>query len=574
MADDTGTGAAGASPFDDPITLEVAWGRLETVAAEMQSVLRRTALSTLISAANDLGCEIMDARGWSVAHAATSNPTFNLTLPRVTAELLRHFPAESLAEGDVLFTNDPWIGAGHLPDVSVVTPFFKNGSLVGFAGSIAHVSDIGGLLNQTTARSVYEEGVYFPPMKLYEAGRLNESIFTTLRGSVRAPEMVIGDISAIVTANRVACRHAVELLDEYDLDDLQALSDAVQSRAENAMRQTIATLPDGDYPYRHTFQGIDGEFTIGVEIRIRGTELTVDYVDVPAQHPHGGINSTLSFTTARTTYALNAILTPHIPSNQGLFRPITVTAPEGTILNPTYPASVNDRTKTGWQTVPIVQGALAGIASDNTAPSGFQSGLRFIGEDRNGVPLSTIFMHGGGLGAGRDTDGVDAICYPTSSTTIPVEIFETTIGAHVEANELSPGSAGAGRTRGGHGMRTVVRGPRAGEGRFHLMPSVNHHGDTPLGIDGGLPGGTTEVLVDGERIPPGTAGERLGAYDLTDAGAVTLHTAGGGGFGPPPERDPGLVLRDVRDGLLDIADARSVYGVEIDLDTLSATRIV
>ncbi|MGI5129788.1 hydantoinase B/oxoprolinase family protein [Pseudonocardia sp. CA-107938] len=563
----------GASIFDDPITLEVAWGRLETVAAEMQSVLRRTALSTLISAANDLGCEIMDARGWSVAHAATSNPTFNLTLPRVAGELMRHFPPETLAEGDVLFTNDPWIGAGHLPDVSVVTPFFKHGRLVGFAGSIAHVSDIGGLLNQTEARSVYEEGVYFPPMKLYDAGRLNEAVFATLRGSVRAPEMVIGDISAIVTANQVACRHAVELLDEYALDDLQGLSDAVQSRAENAMRQTIGALPDGDYAYEHTFQGPDGTFTIGVEIRIRGSELAVDYVRVPPQHPHGGINSTLSFTTARTTYALNAVLTPHIPSNQGLFRPITVTAPEGTILNPTYPASVNDRTKTGWQTVPIVQGALAAVATDNTAPSGFQSGMRFIGEDRNGVPLSTIFMHGGGMGAGTDTDGVDAICYPTSSTTIPVEIFESTIGAHVVANELRAGSAGAGRTRGGHGMRTVVAAPRSGEGRFTVAASINQHGDHPLGIAGGRSGGTTEVLIGTEAVPVGKAGERLGAYALSgDAEPVTLHTAGGGGFGPPRERRPELVLRDVRDGLLTVADAREVYGVEIDLATLRATR--
>lgn len=562
------------SPFDDPITLEVAWGRLETVADEMQTVLRRTALSTLISAANDLGCEIMDARGWSVAHAATSNPTFNLTLPNVTAALLRHFPVDCLREGDVLLTNDPWIGAGHLPDVSVVTPFFKNGKFIGFAGTIAHVSDIGGLLNQTVARSVYEEGVYLPPVKLYEGGVLNEAIFSTLRGSVRAPEMVIGDISAIVTANRIACAHVVELLDEYDLDDLQALSDAVQARAENAMRQTIAELPDGDYPYEHTFTGLESTFTIGAVIRVRGTELAVDYVDVPSQHDIGGINSTLSFTTARTTYALNSVLTPHIPSNQGLFRPITVTAPEGTILNPVYPASVNDRTKTGWQTVAIVQGALATVAKAATAPSAFLSSFRFLGEDRHGVPMSTIWMHGGGLGAGTDSDGVDAICYPTSSTTIPVEIVESTLGIRVERNELRPESAGAGRHRGGYGMHTVLRAPRPKDGRFTVIGGINQHDDAPVGLEGGLRGGMTRVELDGVGIAYTESSEAIGALDLTaEAGALSLETGGGGGHGDPRDRDPRLVLADVRDELLSVETARRVYGVKVDLDTLSAERV-
>jgi N-methylhydantoinase B/oxoprolinase/acetone carboxylase alpha subunit len=560
--------------FDDPIALEVVWGRLETIAAEMQTVLRRTALSTLISAANDLGCEVMDSRGWSVAHAATSNPTFNLTLPRVTAELLRAFPPETLRDGDVLFTNDPWTGAGHLPDVSVVTPFFKRGRVVGFAGSIAHVSDIGGLLNQATAQTVYEEGLFFPPIKLYDAGRPNQAIFATLRGSVRAPETVLGDINAIVTANAVAARHAVELLDEYDLDDLRSLSDAVQARAENAMRQAIGAIPDGEYPYEYRFDGIDGIFTVRAVVRVRGTALEVDYVDVPPQHPCGGINATLSFTEARTAYTLNCLLTPRLPSNQGLFRPITVKAPAGTIFHPTHPASVNDRVKTGWHTIPIVQGALAGVVKGMTAPSGFQSSVRFIGEDADGVALSTIFMHGGGMGAGAGTDGVDAICFPTSSTTIPVEVFESTIGATVVANELRSESAGAGRDRGGNGMRTVLAAPRPGAGRFDISVSVGHHGLPPSGLAGGHAGRPAELLLDDAAVPPTDVGGRLGALSFTpDVGTLTIHTAGGGGHGDPLDRDPELVLRDVRDGLLSAQAARDVYGVRVDLDTLSAERI-
>ncbi len=562
------------SVFDDPITLEVVWGRLVTVADEMQTVLRRTAFSTLVSAANDLGCEIMDARAWSVAHAVTSNPTFNLTLPGVAKALLEVFPADTLEEGDVLFTNDPWIGAGHLPDVAVVTPFFKNGEVVGFAGSIAHVTDIGGLLNQSQARSLYEEGVHFPPMKLYDAGVRNEAVVATLRGSVRAPEMVIGDISAIVTANAVAARHAVDLLDEYGLDDLRQLSDAVQSRAERAMRETIDAIPDGVYPYELTFDELDGPITLGVEIRVRGRELEVDYVHVPDQLERGGLNSTLSFTVARTTYGLNCLLTPQIPSNQGLFRPITVRAPEGSVLNPVYPASVNDRTKVGWHVIPLVQGALAPVLPERIpAPGGFKSRVRLLGDD-NGVPVTSNTFLGGGMGAAHDADGVDAICYPTSSSSVPVEIFESNTGALVERKELAPETAGAGRMRGGHGQLFRLRAPDGGNDTLTLAASCHHQSHPPFGLAGGGSAQATAAHLDGRAIPVAETASLLGALPFrTGTGSVSIRTAGGGGHGDPREREVASVVADVRDGLLSVESAAAVYGVAVDLESLTGTRI-
>jgi N-methylhydantoinase B/oxoprolinase/acetone carboxylase alpha subunit len=565
--------------LDGPITLEVVWGRLVTVADEMQTVLRRTAFSTLVSAANDLGCEIMDARAWSVAHAVTSNPTFNLTLPGVTAALLETFPAQTLREGDVLFTNDPWIGAGHLPDVAVVTPFFKSGRLAGFAGSIAHVTDIGGLLNQSQARSVYEEGVHFPPMKLHDAGVRNEAVHATLRGSVRAPEMVIGDINAIVTANAVAARHTVALLDEYHLDDLRQLSDAVQARAERAMRETIAAIPDGLYTHELTFDELDGPITIGVEIRVHGSELDVDYVDVPPQVERGGINSTLSFTTARTTYGLNCLLTPHIPSNQGLFRPITVRAPRGSVLNPVHPASVNDRTKVGWHVIPLLQGALAPVVPARVpASGGFKSRIRLIGSDAHGIPVSSHTFLGGGLGAAPGADGVDAVCYPTSSSSVPVEIFESSTGALVERKELAPETAGAGRNRGGHGQVFTVRAPDDAPDDTHggtltLAASCHHQSHPPFGLAGGHAALATTVRLDGRDVPVGAVAEELGALAFTaGTGRVEIRTAGGGGHGDPRERPVADVVADVRDGLLSPRTAAAVYGVEVDLETLTGTR--
>jgi 5-oxoprolinase (ATP-hydrolysing) len=303
-------GTSDQSLFADPIGLEIVWGRLLTVANEMQTVLRRTAFSRTVAAANDLGCDVMDARGWSVVHAATSNPTFNLALPfMVQSVLTGPYPAQSLEPGDVLITNNPWLGTGHLLDVLVVTPFFNGRQLVGFTGSIAHVADIGGLLNASQSRSIYEEGLQIPTVKLYHAGRRDDGIVSIIKRNVRAPEMVIGDINALVTANAVAARQTLALLSDYGLQDMEAVSDAIQSRAERAMRQAISEVGDGDYPFEATFDELDGPMTIGVVVRVRGSDLLADFVRVPPEHQHGGINCTLNYTTARCNYGLNCILT-------------------------------------------------------------------------------------------------------------------------------------------------------------------------------------------------------------------------------------------------------------------------
>jgi N-methylhydantoinase B/oxoprolinase/acetone carboxylase alpha subunit len=272
---------------------------------------------------------------------------------------------------------------------------------------------------------------------------------------------------------------------------------------------------------------------------------------------------------------LNCLLTPHIPSNQGLFRPISVKAPEGSILNPRYPASVNDRVKVGWHTIPLVQGALAPVSDKVPAHTGFQSSVRFLGQDRDGVSISSIYLHGGGMGAGVDTDGVDSICYPTSSTTLPIEIFETASRAFVVSKELQPESAGPGRTRGGHGQRIVLRAPEEVDASVTVHPGFNQLGLGPSALNDGLPPKATEARLDGESLSFDDVPRRLGALSFTpDRGHIDLRTAGGGGYGNPLERDPAAVLRDVRDGLLSVESARRIYGVEVDLATLRAVRTV
>ncbi|MBI3977277.1 MAG: hydantoinase B/oxoprolinase family protein [Chloroflexi bacterium] len=563
-----------ASLFDDPVALEIIWGRLVTAADEMQAALRRTAFSTIVGAANDLGCEIMDARGWSVAHATTSNPSFNLTIPHLVQRLVPMFPPGTLEPGDVIITNDPWLVAGHLPDFCVVTPFFKGDRLVGFSGSIAHVADIGGLLNMQLSRSIFEEGLQVPPAKLYEAGRRNEMLVSIIERNVRAPEMVMGDITALVTGNAAAARQTLALLDEYGLDDLELLSNAVQARAERAMRQAIAEIPDGDYPGEVTFDELDGPLTLGVVVRVRGSDLVVDFVSVPPEHSHGGINVTRSFACARIFYALNCILTPQIPSSEGLFRPITVRIPEGTILNARYPATVNDRTKVGWQTEPAIYHALASaIPHKVPAPGGFKSTFRLLGTDDNGVPFSSIMFHGGGMGAGLTTDGVDAICFPTSACNVPIEIFESTTAILTDEKEFLPDSGGPGRTRGGASLRVTIGKPADLDRSLTVTAGCHHQGYPAHGLLGGGNGVLTRVVLDGRLLEVHEVRHELGAFELTDPGVrITLETAGGGGFGDPLERDLARVFADVRKGFVSAEAAARVYGVEVDLEGVRAYR--
>jgi N-methylhydantoinase B/oxoprolinase/acetone carboxylase alpha subunit len=510
-----------------------------------------------------------------VAHATTSNPTFNRTLPHFVQHLLRNIDPASLRPGDVVCSNDPWLLCGHLPDIGIVTPFFKEDRLLGFTGSVAHLADIGGLFNAQLARTIFEEGLHLPPVKLREAGALNATVVDIIRRNVRAPEMVLGDINAVLTANAVAASQTGRLLEQYELESLEALSNAVQDRAERAMRNAIAAVPDGDYAYESTFDELDGPMTLGVELRVRGTELDVDFVRVPEEHPYGGVNCTLSYTTARSTYALNCILAPQIPNNEGLFRPIRVLAPEGSILNARYPASVNDRTKVGWHTEPVIYGALSKAVPELVpAPGGFKSLFRLFGVDETGTTFSSFMFNGGGMGAWRGGDGVGPICFPTSACNVPVEILETMTGIEVAEKEMLTDSAGAGRQRGGVGVRVTIHSADRSERPVTVTGILHHQGFPPFGLDGGLEGGRSRLELDGRPLAAEEVRREVGALVLSDSTTrLTLRTAGGGGFGDPLERDPREVLSDVRNGLVSSEAAARQYGVEVELDAMRAMRV-
>ena len=545
----------------DPVALEIMWSRLINITEECWVTILRTAFSTIIGEAQDFGCELLDARGGSIAHSPRSMPVFNLTLPQAINALMAAYPPSTLAPGDVLITNDPWICAGHLFDLAVATPVYRDGRLVGMAGSIAHCSDIGGTKDSGRAREVYEEGIQIPPLKLYRAGHLNDDVAALIRANVRSSEMVLGDIQAQVGSNHVGAQRLLAFMEEYGLTSLEPLAAELQRRTEAAMRAAIRALPDGVYRSDVEIDGPEGSMRLPCAVIVEGDELTVDWEDAPPALPVGGVNCTYTYTAAHTVYALKSILTPQIPSNAGCFRPLHVRAPEGSILNCAYPAAVNQRTMTGWFCGPAVQRALAPVLPDRVqAFTGLPVSISAYGRDKHGRPFNDHIMFGGGQGGSRHGDGRSALMYPTSAGNVPVEMFEQRTPILVERKELIPDSGGAGHHRGGLGQRMSLR--KLYDDGLPVLVNVLPHGRaSPVsGLLGGQAGSGASLVIEAATTSDENGMTRL--VELHDVGGtITVQAAGGSGLGDPGTRSSTLLRQDLDEGYVtDVG--RGAYGAE------------
>ena len=550
----------------DPVSLEIMWSRLINIAEECWITIWRTAFSLIIGEAQDFGCELFDPDAESIAHSPRSMPVFNLTLPLAVRHLLAAFPRHTLEPGDVLVTNDPWICAGHLFDLAAVTPVFRRGALVGLVGSIAHCSDVGGTRDSMSAREIYEEGLQIPPLKLYRAGELNRDLVALIQANVRRGDMVLGDIQAQVSSNQVGADRLVAFMDEYGLDSLTPLARVVQERAERAMRDAIRALPPGVYRSEVAFDGLGDPLTLPCAVTVAGDEMTVDWTGAPPQVSRGGINCTYHYTAAHTTYVLKSILTPDVPSNAGCFRPLHVHAPEGSVLNCRYPASVNQRTQTGWYCGPAVFKALAPILPHRVqAFTGLPMGMGAYGLDSEGRVYNDHLFQGGGQGAGADGDGKSALLYPTSAANVSVEMFESRTPLVVECKALIPDSGGAGRRRGGLGQRVRIR-KLADDGAVALV-DLHPHGMlvAPPGLHGGQAGARARAYVrDGASVLEG--GGMVSLAELRHPGQrATIEIAGGSGYGPPQERSLDEVQADLDEGYV-TPEGAAAYGVVVGAD--------
>lgn len=534
----------------DPISLEIMWSRLISIADEMWTTVLQTAVSTIIGAAQDFGCEIMDASGNSVAHSQRSMPVFNLVMPTVTRAVTERFTVDSMKPGDVFITNDPWICAGHLDDIAIVTPVFHKNRMVAFLTTVAHTSSIGGSLSPSSVQDLHEEGLLIPISKLYDAGVPNDVVFAFIGANVRKQEMVITDIEAQVTANNIGAARIASFLDEYGFDDLEQIAFTVQDRAERAMREAIRSIPNGTYENEVVADGINDPVRLRCKIVIDDDRILVDYAGSDPQRTAGGINCALIYTEAHTVYPLKCMLTPEVPNNEGTFRPIETIAPEGSILNCKSPASVNSRTRTGWHIHGLIFGALAKALPDRVqAGNGLMHSLNCYSQDETGNVYNDHFFTAGGRGASQGRDGIGRNCFPSSARNVAVEIFEQRAPALVRRRSLHPDSAGAGKWRGAFGHEIVLSRRPGYESPIQFFFSPDRLRKPPQGLAGGHDGPVTRIRLNEKVLTP---------EDLT-SGHVVLNDdddrllewlPGGAGYGDPGERERALVQSDLASGLV------------------------
>jgi len=525
----------------DPITLEVLWTRIISVVDEAAKAIVRTSFSTLSNEANDFACVLTDARGNALAQNSGSIPSFIGTLPATVRHFLREIGPARMRPGDVLITNDPWQGTGHMSDVSLVKPIFHRiggtDRLVAFSSTTSHMPDIGGRVRAIEARELFEEGLHIPLTWLIRGGAPDETLLRLIRANVRTPDQTVGDIWAQVSANQLMDARVRKLVGDYQLDGLDALGDELFGRSEEAMRAAISKVPDGTYRYALDSDGFEKPYHFALALTVKGDEILADFTGTSPAQPRA-INCVLAYTYAMTAYAVRCALLPGLPNNEGMYRPVKVVAPEGCLLNPQFPAAVVSRAQTGHYVPVLVLGALHRVIPDRVM-AGAGSPLWAVaqsGTRDDGRPYTTVLFYNGGMGATSAKDGESALSWPSNISSTPVEVAERNAPLFFHHKRLRPGSGGAGRFRGGLGQdilfesesrRPVVLSFMAERTRFPAP-----------GLAGGRPGGLGDVRINGKKV------NHRRQWVLERGDRVQVSTPGGGGYGPPGGRDAARRRRD------------------------------
>ena len=521
----------------DPITLEVLWTRLISTVDEAAAALVRTSFSTVVRDSHDFSCVITDASGRSLVQATDSIPSFIATLPATIKHFLDVYPADQLEPDDVLITNDIWMGTGHLPDISVGKPIFHNGKLVGFAGSTAHAPDIGGKIRSPEPREVFEEGFQIPIMKLMKAGEVDETFMRLLRQNVRAPDEVVGDLYAQLTALDLMERRVGDVMTQYELADLAPLASEIQDRSEKAMRAAIRELPDGTYTNEMPTDGLDVPVTLKVAVTIDGDEVRADYTGSSPQVGKA-INCAMCYTYAMTVYAVKCAAAPDLPNNEGSVAPISAFAPERTIVNPLFPASGGSRALIGHFLPALIFGALAQVVPDRIM-AGTGSPLWCInlaGVKPNGKPFANLFFFNGGMGATHRTDGQNCLSWPSNISSTPTEVIEQLSPMRIHRRGFRADSGGKGRYRGGLGQE--VEFEFLNETPAALAMLAERTKTSAPGIAGGEAGGLGKLEINGVDVDP------KAQHIVKQGDRLILATPGGGGYGNVVDRNDSDASRD------------------------------
>ncbi len=531
----------------DPIELELLWRRLISMVDEAAAAMVRTSFSTLVRESYDFSCVITDAAGQSLVQASESIPSFIGTLPETVKHFLTFFPPDKLEPGDVLITNDIWLGTGHLPDITLAKPIFRDGRLVAFSATTAHAPDIGGKIRSPEPREVFEEGLQIPPMKMIAAGKTDDTLVTIIRKNVRTPDQTMGDLWAQVVALDLMEDRLHVLMESYGLSDLTDLAREVQGRCETAMRAAIRELPDGTYHSELQTDGVhDRPITLKLALTVRGDEIEMDFAGTNSQVDRA-INCALCYTNAMAMYGVKVCTSPSLPNNEGAWRPITLNAPPGSIVNPQFPASGGSRMLIGHYVPMLVFGCLGQIVPERVmAACGSpmwgmnQSGVREANGQGGGKPYANMFFYNGGMGGNSRGDGVTCLSWPSNVSSTSIEISEHIAPLRFHHKKLRPDSGGPGRHRGGLGQEILLES--LSETPIAVSFLAERTVFPAFGIKGGRDGAPGELRINGEKTDPKKQ------YVLSKGDTVSLGTPGGGGHGDPRQRDPAALAADLAAG--------------------------
>jgi N-methylhydantoinase B len=600
----------------DPITLEVLWNRLLSVANEQQVALMRTAFSTIVRESQDLACAVFDTRGQMIAQSLTGTPGHINPMATGVRHLLAAYPPETLRPGDVLITNDPWLTSGQINDFTVLTPVFKDEIIVGYFANCCHAADAGGHVLSAEAHEVYEEGLRVPVTKLFDRGEPNHELLKIIRANVRTPDETVGDLSAQAACNDVGGRSLLQMMAEFELESIDPLADEVISRSERAMREAIRHLPPGRYENEVWSDGFEEPILIRVAVTIAEEDIYIDFAGSSPQSRRG-INVVFNYTHGYASFAMKAAVSPEVPHNEGSFRPVHVSAPAGSILNCKEPAAVASRHLIGHFLPGAIFGALATALPGRLMAGGADPIWLSIWRgtwDHSDDPFLVSLFQVGGTGARAIKDGLSTTGFPSGVAGVPAEVIETLSPLVQFRRQLRIDSGGAGKYRGGLGQATEM-GCR-GSGLWSVSAMIDRTQFAAQGLEGGQPGVLGEFLAEDGQGSGGAAlrqaqGPGQGSIAWTSSGTgaeergseeafqnlkypkgtsskiqnpewagekrlppktvvwfepdthVHLNLPGGGGYGDPFERDPQRVLDDVVNGYVSLEAAERDYGVVV-----------
>ncbi len=528
------------------VRFQIMWNRLTSILEEQALTLVRTAFSTSVREAGDLSAGVFDAQGRMIAQAVTGTPGHVNTMAAAIGHFINDIGPHRIYPGDVYLTNDPWKGTGHLHDITVTTPIFVGDTLIGFFASTAHVVDIGGRGYGPDGREIYEEGLRIPIMKWAERGRLNDDLVNLIRNNVREDDQVVGDIHGLAACNETGRRRLLEMLDEFGLEDLDALAHFVFERTRHATLDALAVVEPGVYRNTMTVDGYDHSLTLAVELTVSPNGMHADFAGTSPTSAFG-INVPLVYAQAYFTYGMLVALAPELPNNFASLAPFTVSAPPGAILNAVHPEPVSVRHVIGHFVTDLCLGALAPALPDTIPAEGagalwnFQASARSADAASRLPPVELLMFNSGGSGARPGLDGLTATAFPSGVMTMSAEATEQVGPIVIWRKEIRANSGGAGKYRGGLGQIIEV-GPTDGY-LFEFSAMFDRVENPARGRSGGGDGAPGKVYLD-DGTPFATKGKQLVPSDRR----LIMELPGGGGFGDPKDRDPRAVANDEAQG--------------------------